>query len=119
MNSYYYFKTFEKRDDVIMNEDEKKLYDALFPNDNNPYYINYAYFTGGTMRSLSILKSKIRNSYIDAKLLESEKDDGSFFIRVLQKDIDIFLNLIRPLKYNERKIPKKYINKIKFVFGDN
>lgn len=101
-----------------MSEDEKKLYDALFPNDNNPYHINYAYFTGGTMRSLSILKSKIKNSYIELNLLENEKDDGSFFIRVLQKDVDIFLNM-KPLKYNERKIPKKYISKIKALFGDN
>ncbi|NMM62246.1 hypothetical protein HBE96_06005 [Clostridium sp. P21] len=102
-----------------MSEDEKKLYNVLFPNDNNRYYINYAYFTGGTMRSLSILKSKIRNSYIDVNLLEGEKDDGSFFIRVLQKDVDIFLNMIKPLKYSERKIPKKYISKIKLLFGDN
>ncbi|KZL90361.1 hypothetical protein [Clostridium magnum] len=102
-----------------MSEEEKKLYDVLFPNDNNPYYINYAYFTGGSMRSLSILKSKIKNSYIEPILLEAEKDDGSFFIKVLQKDVDIFLNMIKPLKYNERKISKKYISKIKALFGDN
>lgn len=102
-----------------MSEDEKKLYNALFPNDNNPYYVNYAYFTGGSMRSLAILKSKIRNSYIDINLIEDEKDDGSFFVRVLQKDVDIFLNMIKPLKYTERKIPKKYISKIRALFADN
>jgi hypothetical protein len=102
-----------------MSEEEKKLYDTLFPNDNNPYHINYAYFTGGTKRALSILKSKIRNSYIELILVEDEKDDGSFFIRILQKDVDIFLNIIKPLKYNERKIPNCYISEIKTLFGDN
>lgn len=71
------------------------------------------------MRSLAILKSKIRNSYIELSLLEDEKDDGSFFVRILQKDADIFLNMIKPLKYSERKIPKKYITQIKTLFEDN
>lgn len=102
-----------------MSEEEKKLYNILFPNDNNPYHINYAYFTGATKRSLSILKSKIRNSFIEATLVEDEKEDGSFFIRILQKDVDIFLNMIKPLKYNERKIPNRYISEIKFLFGDS
>lgn len=102
-----------------MSEEEKKLYNILFPNDNDPYHINYAYFTGGTNRSLSILKSRIRNSYIEPILIEDEKDDGSFFVRVLQKDVDIFLNMIKTLKYNEKRIPKRYINKIKVLFRDN
>lgn len=102
-----------------MSEDEKKLYDAIFPYDNNPHHVNYGYFTGGNMRSLSILKSKIKKDYIELNLLEDEKDDGSFFIRVLQKDVDIFLNMIKPLKYSERKIPKKSISEIKALFGDN
>lgn len=102
-----------------MSEEEKKLYDTLFPNDNNRYYINYGYFTDGTKRSLSILKSKIKNNYVDITLVEDEKDDGSFFIRVLQKDVDVFLSMIKPLKYSERKIPNRYISKIKVLFGDN
>lgn len=101
-----------------MSEEESRLYDILFPNDNNPYHINYAYYTGGSKRYLSILKSKIRKSYIDPILVEAEKEDGSFFVRVLQKDVDIFLNIIRPLKYNEVKITNRYIGKIKALFGD-
>lgn len=102
-----------------MSDEEKKLYDVLFPNDNNRNYINYAYYTGGTKRSLSILKSKIRNSYTDLILVEDEKEDGSFFLRVLQKDVDIFLNLLKSFKYKEKKIPKRYISEIKVLFGDN
>ena len=102
-----------------MSEEEKKLYDVLFPNDNNPYHINYAYFTGGTKRALSILKSKIRNSYIEPILADDEKNEGSFFIRVLQKDVYIFSEMIKPLKYNKRKIPNRYISEIKLLFGDN
>jgi hypothetical protein len=48
-----------------MSEDEKKLYDVLFPYDNNPFYINYGYFTGGNLRTLSLLKAKIERSFID------------------------------------------------------
>jgi hypothetical protein len=47
-----------------MSEEERKLYEVLFPNDNNPYYIDYSYFKGGSMRPLGILKSKIKKSNI-------------------------------------------------------
>lgn len=104
---------------VVMSEEEKKLYDALFPNDNNPNHINYAYFKGGTKRSLSILKSKIQNSPIGPVLSEDEKNEGAFFIRVFEKDVDTFLNMIKSSKYSQIKIPNRYIRQVRHLFGDN
>jgi hypothetical protein len=104
---------------VVMSNEEKKLYDILFPYDNDPDHVNYAYYTGGSKRSLLMLKSKIEDSYIVPVLVEDEKDDGSFFIRILQKDVDIFLDMIKSSKYNEKKIPKRYIGDVRALFGDN
>lgn len=53
-----------------MSEDERKLYEVLFPNDNNPNYINYAYFKGGSSRSLEKLRSKVMESNIDSIVVE-------------------------------------------------
>lgn len=102
-----------------MSEEERKLYDVLFPNDNNPDYINYAYFKGVSMRSLGILKSKIRKSNIEPILVEDDVNEGSFFIKVLEKDVDTFLSMVNPRKYKQIKMPKMYISKIENLFGDN
>lgn len=102
-----------------MSDEERKLYDILFPNDNNPYHINYAYFSGGSMRALSILKSRVNKSYIEPIIVEDEVNEGSFFARVLQKDVDLFLAMVEPLKYNQLKIPNRYMSKIKVLFGDS
>ena len=102
-----------------MSDEERKLYDILFPNDNNPYHINYAYFSGGSMRALSILKSRVNKSYIEPIIVEDEVKEGSFFARVLQKDVDLFLAMVKPLKYNQLKIPNRYMSKIKVLFGDS
>ncbi|MDP4091141.1 MAG: hypothetical protein Q8930_17995 [Bacillota bacterium] len=102
-----------------MSEDERKLYDVLFPNDNKPLHINYGYFTGGSLRSLSILKSRINKNCIDATIIEDDKEDGSFFVRVLQKDLDVFLSILKSQRYKERKIPRSCTKDIQAVFGDN
>ncbi|WP_055668368.1 hypothetical protein [Desnuesiella massiliensis] len=102
-----------------MSDEERKLYDILFPNDNNHYHVNYAYFSGGSMRALSILKSKIKKSYIEPIIVEDEVNEGSFFARVLQKDVDLFLAMVEPLKYNQLKIPNRYMSKIKVLFEDS
>jgi len=102
-----------------MSEEEMKLYEVLFPNDNDPFYINYGYFTGGNLRKLSILKSKINNICISPILIEDEVNEGSFFIRIEQKDVELFVNEIKSLKFKEKKIPQKCINEVRALFGDN
>lgn len=102
----------------MISEDEKKLYDVLFPIDNNPSHVNYGYFTGGSLRSFSILKARINKSYIDPVIIEDDKNDGSFFIRILQKDFDIFLGIVKTLKYKERRIPRACIESLQSLFGD-
>lgn len=101
-----------------MSEEEKKLYNTLFPNDSNPNYINYAYFKGGCSRSLGLIKSKIKKSHITPIIVEDDVHEGSFFARVFEKDVDVFLSMIKPYKYIQIKIPKRYKSTIQNLFGD-
>lgn len=102
----------------MISEDERKLYDLLFTNDNNPFHVNYGYFTGGSLKSLSTLKARIDRSYIDPVIIEDDENDGSFFIRVLQKDLNTFLSMVKSLKYKERRIPRACIKSLQSLFGD-
>lgn len=101
-----------------MSDEERELYEALFPYENDPFHIVYGYFSVGSLRTLAMLKAKIRNSFIDPIIIEDDVHEGSFFVKIQQKDVDTFLSIVRLFKYKEKKIPKKCINKIYALFGD-
>ena len=48
---------------------EELLYNILFPDDDNPNYINYGYFIGSSERSIFKLKANINESQLNPILI--------------------------------------------------
>lgn len=97
---------------------EELLYDAIFPEDDNPNYINYGYFIGRSKRSIYKLRATINESQLNPILICDGNNESAFFAKVFQSEVDRFLKVVAECNFKQSHISCDYINQIKCLFGE-
>ena len=92
------------------------LYKALFPNDEDPNHANYGYFVGKNKNSFYKLKALINESPLNPLLIKDDDNCNAFFVKVLQSEVDNFLEIVNELKFREVKLSSRSLNDIKYLF---
>ncbi|MFT5871579.1 MAG: hypothetical protein ACI8WT_000499 [Clostridium sp.] len=99
-------------------KEEELLYDAIFPEDNDPNYINYGYFIGRSKRSIYKLRATINESQLNPILICDGNNENAFFAKVFQSEVDCFLKIANECNFKQSHISCHYINQIKCLFGE-
>ena len=99
-------------------KEEELLYKIIFPKDDDPNNINYGYFVGKSKRSIFKLKATINESQLNPILLCDGDKENAFFAKVFESEVDRFLKIINEFNFKQIKINHRYINEIKYMFGD-
>lgn len=98
---------------------EEKLYKIIFPEDDITNYINYGYFIGRNKKLLYKLKALVKESELHSVVvINDEEKENAFFAKVMQCDVDDFLYIVNLLEFKQIKIPSRYMEEIKYMFGD-
>ena len=100
-----------------MNEEEL-LYNIIFPNDDDPNYINYGYFIGKSKRSVYKFKAVINESQLNPVLIRDGNKENAFFAKVFQGEVDRFLKIVKDFNFKQVTIKSHYMNGIKRMFGE-
>jgi len=98
--------------------EEELLYNVIFPEDDNPNYINYGYFVGRSKRSIYKLKAIINESQLNPILICDGNNENAFFAKVYQNEVDRFLKIINEFTFKQIKIDTEYMSEIKSIFGE-
>ena len=100
-----------------MNE-EQLLYNVIFPESNDPNYINYGYFIGRSKKNVFKLKAIINESQLNPVLICDGDKQNAFFAKVFQSEVDRFLQIISDLDFKQIKINKTHMNEVKTMFEE-
>ena len=100
-----------------MNE-EQLLYNVIFPESNDPNYINYGYFIGRSKKNVFKLKAIINESQLNPVLICDGDKQNAFFAKVFQSEVDRFLQIISDLDFKQIKINNTHMNEVKTMFEE-
>ncbi|MBZ9622052.1 hypothetical protein G9F71_004160 [Clostridium sp. FP2] len=100
-----------------MNEEEL-LYNVIFPQDEDPNYINYGYFIGRNKKSIYKLKATINEGPLNPILICDGNNENAFFAKVFQNEVDRFLKIVNDFNFKQININKNYMNEVKQMFGE-
>ncbi|MBX4266807.1 hypothetical protein [Clostridium estertheticum] len=100
-----------------MNEEEL-LYNVIFPESNDPNYINYGYFIGRSKKNVFKLKAIINESQLNPVLICDGDKQNAFFAKVFQSEVDRFLQIIGELDFKQIKINSYHMNEVKAMFEE-
>lgn len=95
---------------------EELLYNILFPDDDNPNYINYGYFIGSSKRSIFKLKANINESQLNPILICDGNKENAVYAKVFESEVDGFLKIIKDLNFEQIKVNRRYMDKVKYMF---
>ncbi|MBU3113998.1 hypothetical protein [Clostridium lacusfryxellense] len=98
--------------------EEELLYNVIFPEDDDPNFINYGYFIGRNKRSIYKLKATINDSQLNPIIICDGNKENAFFAKVFQNEVDRFLKIINEFSFKQIKIDTQYMNEIKYLFGE-
>ena len=99
-------------------KEEELLYNVIFPEDENPNYINYGYFAGKSKRSIDKLKATINDSQLNAILICDGNKENAFYAKVFQNEVERFLKILKEFKFQQVVINHQFMNEIKYMFGE-
>ncbi|MBU3113761.1 hypothetical protein [Clostridium lacusfryxellense] len=99
-------------------KEEELLYNAIFPEDNDPNHINYGYFIGRSKKSVDRLKSIINESQLNPILICDDNKDNAFFVKVFESEVDRFLKIVDELKFKQIIINSCHMNEVKYMFEE-
>ncbi len=97
---------------------EEMIYKIIFPSDDDPNYINYGHFTSKSKNNLYKFKATLEESQLNPVLIMDGERKNSFFVEVLQSELDDFLHLTDEYNLKQIKMSKRYMNEVKFIFKD-
>jgi len=98
---------------------EELLYNAIFPDDDNPNHINYGYFIGKSKKSIDKLKAIINESQLNPIIIRDGNKDNAFFAKVFESEVDSFLKIVDDLKFKQIRINKCHMDEVKFMFEED
>jgi hypothetical protein len=94
------------------------LYNVIFPQDQDPNYINYGYFIGRNKTSIYKLKATLNESDLNSILICDGNNENAFFAKVSQSEVDRFKKNVNEFNFQQPKINRHYMNEIKCMFGE-
>jgi len=97
-------------------EEEELLYNIIFPEEDDPNYINYGYFIGKSKRSIYKLKAAINESQLNTILICDGNKENAFFAKVFKSEVDRFLKIVNEFNFKQIKINSRYMNEVKYMF---
>ena len=100
-----------------MNE-EQLLYNAIFPEGDNPNYINYGYFVGRSKKSVFKLKATINESQLNPIIICDGDKENAFFAKVFQSEVEGFLKIVSDLKFKQIRIKSCHMNDVRHMFEE-
>ena len=98
--------------------EEQLLYNVIFPEDQDPNYINYGYFIGRNKTSIYKLKATLNESDLNPILICDGNNENAFFAKVFQNEVDRFLKFINEFNFKQIKINSHYMDELKLMFGE-
>ncbi|MGV8982450.1 hypothetical protein [Clostridium sp.] len=99
-------------------KEEELLYNIIFPEDDDPNYINYGYFIGRNKRSIYKLKAAINESQLNPILICDGNNENAFFAKVFQSEVDRFLKITNEFNFKQIKIDSSHMSGVKYIFGE-
>jgi hypothetical protein len=97
---------------------QEMIYKIIFPEDDDPNYINYGHFTAKNKNSLYKFKAKLDEIQLNAVLIMDGENKNAFFVQVFQSEADDFLKLTTEFNLKQIKMTKCYMNQVKLMFRD-
>jgi len=86
---------------------EELLYSIIFPEDEDPNFINYGYFIGRNKRSVYKLKAIINEGELNPIIICDGNKENAFFAKVFKNEVDKFLKIVSEFNFKQVNI-KKY-----------
>ena len=102
-----------------MKEEEELLYNVIFPEDDDPNYINYGYFIGKSKKDVFKLKAIINDSQLNPILICDGNKENAFFAKVFQSEVDRFLKIVSELNFKQIKINRCHMNEVINMFEED
>lgn len=100
-------------------KEEELLYNAIFPEDDDPNHLNYGYFIGRSKRSIFKLKAAINESQLNPILICDGNKGNAFFAKVFESEVDRFLKIIDEFNFKQIKINSHNMDEVKYMFGED
>jgi len=97
---------------------EELLYNVIFPEDNDPNYVNYGYFIGRSKKSVDRLKAIISESQLNPILISDDNKENAFFVKIFQSEVDRFLEIVNELKFKQITINSCHMDEIRYMFEE-
>ncbi|MGH4139189.1 hypothetical protein [Clostridium sp.] len=97
---------------------EQLLYNIIFPEDQDPSYINYGYFIGRNRTSIYKLKASLNESQLNATIISDGNNESAFFAKVFQNEVERFLKIVDEFNFQQININSHYLSEIKYMFGE-
>ena len=100
-----------------MNE-EQLLYNAIFPESDDPNYINYGYFIGKSKKNVFKLKATVNQSQLNPIIICNGDNENAFFAKVFQSEVVRFLKIVSEFSFKQIKINNCHLDKVKYMFEE-
>ena len=97
---------------------EQLLYNVIFPEDDDPNYVNYGYFIGKSKKNVFKLKTIINESQLNPIIICDGDKENAFFAKVFQSEVDRFLQIINKLNFKQIKINSCHMNEVENMFEE-
>ncbi|MGK0464917.1 MAG: hypothetical protein ACJAX4_000187 [Clostridium sp.] len=97
---------------------EETIYKIIFPEDDNPNYINYGHFLSKNKKILYKFKAVVNESQLNPLLIMDGENRNAFYVEILQSELDSFLILTDEFKFKQIKMDKQFTNEVKYMFKD-
>lgn len=95
---------------------EETIYKILFPEDEDPNYINYGHFLSKNKRILYKFKAVVNESQLNPVLIMDGDNPNAFYVEVLQSELDSFLILTDEFNFKQIKMDRQFTEEVKYMF---
>ncbi|MBU3190188.1 hypothetical protein K9O30_14125 [Clostridium bowmanii] len=97
---------------------EQLLYNVIFPEDEDPSYINYGYFIGRNRRSIYKLKATLNEGQLNPIIISDGNNENAFYAKVFQNEVERFLKIVAEFHFEQININCHSLNEVKLMFGE-
>jgi len=97
---------------------QEMIYKIIFPEDDDPNYVNYGHFIAKNKNNFYKFKAKLEEIQLNAVLIMDGENKNSFFVQVFQSEADNFMKLTTEFNLKQIKMTRGFMNQVKLMFKD-
>lgn len=94
------------------------IYKIIFPEDDDPNYVNYGHFIAKNKNSLYKFKAKLDEIQLNSILIMDGEKKNAFFVQVFQSEVDDFLKLTTEFNLKQIRMTRCFMAEVKLMFRD-